>query len=56
MLIIRVIFADPQTSGGLLISMPRDGVTGFIEELAEYPYKISNIGEVHSENIKITLI
>ena len=50
------LLADPQTSGGLLISMPEDRVKEFIAELADYPFKISNIGEIHSENIKITLI
>jgi selenide, water dikinase len=50
------LLADPQTSGGLLISMPAKGATRFIEELAEYPFKICNIGEIHSENKKITLI
>ncbi len=50
------ILADPQTSGGLLISMPGSEVEGFRTELKEYPFEIAEIGEIHTENDKITLV
>jgi selenide,water dikinase len=50
------ILADPQTSGGLLISMPKSEVTAFKDELEKYPYQISEIGEIQSGDENITLV
>ncbi len=37
---------DPQTSGGLLISIPKDNVDLLLEELINTPTKYAIIGEV----------
>lgn len=50
------ILADPQTSGGLLISMPQSEVNAFKDELGNYSYQISDIGEIHSGKENITLV
>ena len=49
------LLADPQTSGGLLISIPEDRVAGYISELAKYPFKAAIVGEIHSRDTHITL-
>ncbi len=50
------ILADPQTSGGLLISMPQSEINAFKDELENYPYQICEIGEIQSGNENITLV
>ncbi len=37
---------DPQTSGGLLVSLPKDEVDLLLEELKNSPTKYAIIGEV----------
>lgn len=46
---------DPQTSGGLLISIPSEHVKDFISDLSGYPLPVSVIGEVHERENKIFL-
>ena len=46
---------DPQTSGGLLISIPSDHADDFIKDLDGYPLPVSIIGEVHDRENRITL-
>lgn len=47
---------DPQTSGGLLISISADSAENFISELDGYPLTISIIGEVIKGENKIYLV
>jgi selenide,water dikinase len=49
------ILFDPQTSGGLLISIPQDSTEGFITELSDYPMEIAIIGKVVDAENKIFL-
>jgi selenide,water dikinase len=49
------LLSDPQTSGGLLIAMPRMNIAGFQAELKDYPFEICEIGEVISGSKKIIL-
>ncbi len=46
---------DPQTSGGLLISIATDDVDKYIDDLKGYPMDISVIGEVFEGDNKIYL-
>jgi selenide,water dikinase len=46
---------DPQTSGGLLISIPSDFASDFLGDLADYPHPVSIIGEVVEGENKIFL-
>jgi selenide,water dikinase len=46
---------DPQTSGGLLISIPSDNADDFINDLKDYPLPVSIIGEVVEGENKIFL-
>lgn len=46
------ILFDPQTSGGLLISLPETYVDSFIKDLKDYPFPVTSIGRVtQMENI-----
>ena len=49
------ILFDPQTSGGLLISIPPESTEGFINDLNNYPLEIAVIGEVVNADNKIYL-
>jgi selenide,water dikinase len=49
------ILFDPQTSGGLLISIPQESTEGFINDLNNYPMEIAIIGEVVDSENKIFL-
>lgn len=44
---------DPQTSGGLLISISKKDVNKYIESVSCYPYSINVIGEIFKGNKKI---
>jgi selenide,water dikinase len=46
---------DPQTSGGLLISIPSEYVRDFLNELADYPLPVTIIGKVHDRENMIFL-
>jgi len=46
---------DPQTSGGLLISIPLDYANDFLSDLADYSLPVAIIGEVHERENKIFL-
>jgi len=46
---------DPQTSGGLLISMPKGEAEKYLERLSDYPQPIAIIGEVVDSENKIYL-
>ena len=43
---IEDVLFDPQTSGGLLISVPKDKVDLLLKELVNTPTKYAVIGEV----------
>jgi len=47
---------DPQTSGGLLISIPSDHANNFIKDLADYHLSVAIIGEVHDRENRIFLV
>ncbi|MFN2367032.1 MAG: AIR synthase-related protein, partial [Desulfurivibrionaceae bacterium] len=47
---------DPQTSGGLLLSLPSDQAGKLLDELREAGIKAENIGEVIDEPVGITVI
>ncbi len=49
------ILFDPQTSGGLLISIPQESTEGFINDLNNYPMEIAIIGKVVDSENKIFL-
>ena len=40
------LLCDPQTSGGLLISMPESQVKSYLSSIQPYPYPVKVIGEV----------
>jgi len=47
---------DPQTSGGLLISIPENEVEKYIKTVAEnYPLQITPIGEISEGENKIVI-
>jgi selenide,water dikinase len=46
---------DPQTSGGLLISMPEGQADKYLEKLSSYPLPVTIIGEVIDSENKIFL-
>jgi len=46
---------DPQTSGGLLISIPSEYVNEFLNDLVDYPLPVSIIGKVHDRKNMIFL-
>jgi len=50
------LLADPQTSGGLLVGMSEFEVSGFQDDLKEYPYEIKVIGEIDDQDEKIHLL
>ena len=52
----QALLFDPQTSGGLLISIPSEFATDFLNDLADYPLPVSIIGEVHDRNNQISLV
>jgi selenide,water dikinase len=52
----QALLFDPQTSGGLLISIPSEFATDFLNDLAEYPLPVSIIGEVHDRDNQISLV
>ena len=47
---------DPQTSGGLLISLPKEQVEEYIKTLSDYPLPVAIIGEVIDSENKIYLM
>ena len=47
---------DPQTSGGLLISIPSEFANNFINDMGDYSLPVSVIGEVHERENKIFLV
>jgi selenide,water dikinase len=44
---------DPQTSGGLLISLPSEQANDFIKDMGDYSLPMSIIGKIHSGENKI---
>jgi selenide,water dikinase len=44
---------DPQTSGGLLIAIPKNEVNRYLDRVEHYPFSIKIVGEVISGNEKI---
>lgn len=51
----QALLFDPQTSGGLLISIPSEFATDFLNDLEEYDLPVAIIGEVHDGKNKIFL-
>ncbi len=51
---LNILF-DPQTSGGLLISIPQESTERFINDLSDYPMEIAIIGKVVDAENKIFL-
>jgi selenide,water dikinase len=47
------LLADPQTSGGLLISIPAENVAGFKSDVSGYAFEVAEIGEILSGTEKI---
>jgi selenide,water dikinase len=47
---------DPQTSGGLLLSLPGEQAAKLLEELKEVGIPASNIGEITTEPVGITVV
>jgi selenide,water dikinase len=49
------LLCDPQTSGGLLISMPASEVVRYLAKIKNYPYQIKVIGEVVAGSNRIVI-
>jgi selenide,water dikinase len=49
------LLCDPQTSGGLLISMPASEVRRYLAKIKNYPYHITVIGEVVAGSNRIII-
>ena len=47
---------DPQTSGGLLLSLPGDQAVKLLAELKDVGIPASNIGEITDEPVGITVV
>ena len=45
---LRAILFDPQTAGGLLISVAKDDAAGLIQALTDAGIPVAQIGEVHA--------
>jgi selenide,water dikinase len=50
------LLADPQTSGGLLISIPTENVAGFQADLSGYAFEAREIGEIITDAKKIMIV